>query len=243
MRRLFLTGAASIAAIATIAAVGPAAAWQSARSAAATAYAAIVNRGDGGSHILGNPAARVRLVEYVSYTCPHCAHFAADARASLTARYVTPGAVSVEIRHIVRDPIDLAMAVAANCGAPSRFFSRHDALMSAQDGILARTRGLPPTTISAIDAAPRATRLRMIADNVGVTDWMRTRGFTPAQINQCLADEGLQQRIVALSQSGANAGVDRTPTFAVNGRILPASEAYNWATLAPVLDRAVAAPQ
>jgi len=27
-----------------------------------------------GNHLIGNPAAKVRLVEFISYTCDHCAH-------------------------------------------------------------------------------------------------------------------------------------------------------------------------
>lgn len=202
-------------------------------------FAALVTVGDGGSHILGNPAARVTLVEYVSYTCPHCATFSAQSAAVLRERFVAGGGTKVEVRHIVRDPIDMAMAVAANCGAPARFFSRHEALMAQQGAILGRVQALPPATLQAWTAGPIEGRLRRIADGSGVTAWMQGRGFTAVQINQCLADQGLAQQIFAMTQAGTAAGVTHTPSFAINGRLLPASEASNWPTLAAALTAAV----
>jgi hypothetical protein len=44
-----------------------------------------------GAHVIGNPAAKTRLVEYVSYTCPHCAHFVAEGTAPLKAGWVSRG--------------------------------------------------------------------------------------------------------------------------------------------------------
>ncbi|MEQ1725669.1 MAG: thioredoxin domain-containing protein [Sphingopyxis sp.] len=212
----------------------PATAWQAARSN----FASLVTRGVGGSHILGNPAAPTRLVEYVSYTCPHCAHFTAESAALLRARYIRPGAVSVEIRHIVRDPVDMAMAAAANCGAASRFFSRHEALMAQQSAILARVQALPPATLQAWGGGEATTRLRRVADDSGVSAWMRLRGFTPLQINSCLADVSLQNRLVAMTNAGTAAGVNGTPMFALNDVLLPG--VYSWAALSPPLAAAAA---
>lgn len=207
----------------------PATAWQAARSN----FASLVTRGEHGSHILGNPNAPTKLVEYVSYTCPHCAHFTAESSALMRSRYVAPGTVSVEIRHIVRDPVDMAMAAAANCGAPNRFFSRHEALMAQQSAILARVQALPNATLQAWGQGEPATRLRRVADDSGVTDWMRLRGFTPVQINTCLADVSLQNRLVAMGNAGTAAGVTGTPNFAINGALLP--NVYSWTALSPLL--------
>ncbi|MEQ1688649.1 MAG: thioredoxin domain-containing protein, partial [Sphingopyxis sp.] len=212
----------------------PATAWQAARSN----YASLVTRGENGSHILGNPYAPTKLTEYVSYTCPHCAHFTAETSALMRSRYVAPGTVSVEIRHIVRDPIDMAMAAAANCGAPARFFSRHEALMAQQSAILARVQALPNATLQAWGQGEATTRLRRVADDSGVTDWMRLRGFTPAQVNTCLADVALQNRLIAMGNAGTAAGVTGTPNFAINGALLPG--VYSWAALSGPLAAAVA---
>ena len=231
----------SSAAVATMVLVAGALAVSQAADAlqnAQASFASLVTRGDGGSHILGNPAARLSLVEYVSYTCSHCATFSAQSSADLRARFIAGGGTRVEVRHIVRDPIDMAMAVAANCGAPGRFFSRHEALMAQQTAILGQVQALPPATVQAWTAGPVEGRLRRISDGSGVTAWMQARGFTATQINQCMADQTMQQRIFAMTQAGTAAGVTHTPSFAINGRLLPATEASNWATLAAALTAA-----
>lgn len=230
-----LAGPMVVAGVFALLASAPATAWQVARSN----FTTLVTQGTGGSHILGNPAAPTRLVEYVSYTCPHCAHFTAESSALLRARYIRPGAVSVEIRHIVRDPVDMAMAAAANCGVPARFFSRHEALMAQQSVILARVQALPPATLQAWGGGAANTRLRRVADDSGVSAWMRLRGFTPAQVNTCLADVSLQNRLVAMTNAGTAAGVNGTPMFALNGALLPG--VYSWGALSGPLDAAAAA--
>ena len=48
-----------------------------------------------GAHRIGNPAAKVKLVEYVSYSCPHCAEFTREADDRIKLAYVTPGTVSL----------------------------------------------------------------------------------------------------------------------------------------------------
>ena len=53
-----------------------------------------------GSYLIGNPKARVKLVEYVSYTCPHCAHFTHESDAALGAM-VRSGSTSIELRNQV----------------------------------------------------------------------------------------------------------------------------------------------
>ena len=85
-----------------------------------------------GSHVLGNPAAKAKLTEYVSYTCPHCAHFEIESSTPLKISYVQPGQVSVEIKHLVRDPVDLTVTLLTNCGTPAQFFANHALFMRSQ---------------------------------------------------------------------------------------------------------------
>src|SRR4051812_28846152 len=86
-----------------------------------------------GGHRLGNPAAPTKLVEFVSYTCPHCGHFFKEADGAIKLVYVQPGKVSVEVRHIIRDPVDLTAVVLAECGNPNKFFANHAMFFSRQD--------------------------------------------------------------------------------------------------------------
>jgi len=206
-----------------------------ARAPAPTRQIAI---GEGGSHILGRPNAPVKLVEYGSYTCPHCAHFATEAEDTLINTYVASGRTSFEVRHLVRDPIDLAMAVAVNCGSQARFFIRHKAMFDAQEQILNQVRALPPERLQAWGTYPVNQRIRHVADDSGVTAWMRRMGYTPAQINRCLGDTAMQERLIAMTNAATQAGVTGTPSFAINGSLLP--NVYSWAALRPELDSRVA---
>lgn len=207
--------------------------------AAQAGPAATVTAGDGGGYVLGNPAAPVKLVEYISYTCPHCATFARESGAVLNESYIRRGTVSVEIRHLVRDPVDMAMAVAANCGSPTRFASRHHALMAQQAAILGRVRALPRGKVDAWRQGTPAQRLRRVAGDAGVTGWMRTRGFTPAQIDACFADDAMHDRIVTMTNTAREGGVPGTPSFAINGALL--ANVHGWSALRPRIDAALAA--
>lgn len=208
------------------------------RPAPAPVYTGMVRLGDNGSHIIGNPAARVQLTEYVSYTCIHCANFTDEAAQPLRTAYVARGTLSIEVRHIVRDPVDMTMALATNCGAASRFFSRHDAMMGQHAAIMARVRALPEATLQQWGALPMAQRFRRVADDAGVTAWMQARGFTAAQINSCLADTAKAERLVEQSNQASALGVRGTPSFAINGTLLDAI--YAWSTLRPAIDAALA---
>lgn len=227
----------ALVALSVLAAVAAPAAIAQSRAAASSA--ATITAGSDGSHIIGNPAARVKLVEYVSYTCPHCAHFAAELAGPLRTTYLPAGTVSVEIRHLVRDPVDMAMAVAANCGAPARFVGRHEALMAAQGRFMSAAQATTAQQRQAWSAATPAQRLRHVADDVGVTAWMRERGFTAQQINACMADVALQQRLVRQTNAAIDAGVQGTPSFAINGQLQ--ADVHAWEQLRPLIDARIAA--
>ena len=72
-----------------------------------------VTRGANGAYVLGNPKAKVRLVEYLSYSCSHCAEFTAQSAAPLKTNYISKGNVAIELRNAVRDRFDFASKDAA----------------------------------------------------------------------------------------------------------------------------------
>src|SRR5437870_4258034 len=76
---------------------------------------------EGGVRI-GNPAAPVKLIEYGSITCPHCAAFSADGAAALRARYVRTGRVSWEYRPYLIFPTDPGIFMLLNCLPPAPIF-------------------------------------------------------------------------------------------------------------------------
>ena len=72
---------------------------------------------------MGNPNAPIKLVEYGSLSCPHCAKLANDGMKTLESQYVNSGRVSYEFRsYIIHGTIDVVLTMLARCADPSTFF-------------------------------------------------------------------------------------------------------------------------
>lgn len=183
-----------------------------------------------GVFVTGNPAAPLKLIEYGSYTCPHCAAFAAESKAVLRDRMIRSGKVSLEYRHLVRDPADLAAAVLARCAGPKGFVGASEAIFASQPQWIERVvtwQNQHPE----IATMPEDQRLRAYAAASGLDATMRGRGLTQRQIDACFADKAGVARIVAMT-SDAPADVQYTPFFFLNGQPQPN---MSWATLEPIL--------
>ena len=185
----------------------------------------------GGGHRMGNPAAPVKLIEYVSYTCPHCSHFELESDGQLKMGYVVPGKVSVEVRHIVRDPVDLTVAMLTNCGPPSRFFLNHAAFMRTQATWIAPMAGATTAQLQRWTSGDPAARRRNIASDFKLYPMAAVRGIDRVAADRCLADNALAQRLATMTQEAGNLGVDSTPSFALDGVLLTGT--HDWRALAP----------
>lgn len=186
-----------------------------------------------GTHVLGNPNAPVKLTEYVSYTCPHCSHFEQQAESALRVGFVAPGNVSVEVRSYVRDPIDLAAALLANCGPASGFFQRHSAFLRSQPRWIESFGRAGQTERKRWSQGAFGQRMRLIASDFGFFDIAASRGVDRAAANRCLADEAMARKLTALNEAAEKAGVEGTPSFMINGELLAGT--HEWRTLEPQL--------
>jgi protein-disulfide isomerase len=188
----------------------------------------------GGGHMLGNPAAPVRLTQYVSYTCSHCAQFEMQADAPLKGVYVPSGRVSVEVRHFLRDPIDLTAAMLTNCGAKERFFLNHAAIMRSQKVWLAIVGRATQVQRGRWTSGTLIQRNQAIASDLGFYRIMSTRGYDRPTLDRCLADQALAQRLAEQAEAARKLEIDGTPAFTINGTLLIGT--HEWATLRPQLD-------
>jgi protein-disulfide isomerase len=218
--RLFRSAALAAAALISIGATKPAPHGNWLTTVAETAS---------GGHTLGNPAAEVKLVEYVSYTCSHCAQFQRQADAPLRLAYIQPGKVQVEVRHLVRDPIDMTVAMLANCGAPSRFFANHNMFLQNQDRWIARANSASAAQQSRWTTGSHAARMRAIASDFGFYAMMERRGYQRPELNRCLSDEAMAKRLAAQTAQARELGVQGTPSFLVNGVLLAGT--HDWQAL------------
>lgn len=186
-----------------------------------------------GTRVLGNPDAKVKLTEYVSYTCPHCAHFEEASAGQLKLVFVASGKGSIEVRHILRDPIDMAIALIANCVEPRRFFQIHEAFMRGQDRWEALLQGMNADGQKHWSEGDRGSRMRAIASDLQFYPIAERFGLSRAATDRCLADPALMERLANQTRDAANAGIDSTPSFAVDGTVLAGT--HDWATLGPQL--------
>ncbi|WP_347301965.1 thioredoxin domain-containing protein [Croceibacterium sp. TMG7-5b_MA50] len=187
-----------------------------------------------GGHTIGNPAAPVTLTEYVSYTCPHCAAFTRAAETPLAAGYVTPGRLKVEVRHLLRDPVDLAVALLVNCGPAAKYPQNHAAFMLAQPQWLPRATAASAAQRARWTSGDNGARRRAIAGDVGLYTIAERRGYSRVAADRCLADEAVATRLAAQSEAGWKVpGVTGTPAFALNGTVLAGT--HDWALLEPQL--------
>jgi protein-disulfide isomerase len=186
-----------------------------------------------GTHVVGNPAAKVKLVEYVSYTCPHCANFEQESAAGLQLFFVNSGKGSIEVRNFLRDPADLAVALLTNCVTPRRFFVIHSAFMRQQAQWLGRAQGLSKAQIKRWYEGPQPARMRAIAGDLGLYQIAQAHGLDRTSADRCLANEAMVKRLTDLTVAADKAGVDSTPTFAINGTVLIGT--HEWSTLEPQL--------
>ncbi|GAA0735954.1 DsbA family protein [Sphingomonas japonica] len=179
-----------------------------------------------GAMVVGNPEARVKLVEYLSYTCSHCAHFVRDSAAELKDKMVRTGDVSVEYRPMVRNALDLAAAIGARCAGPQGFVRAQEAVFDNQAALLEKAQGLPEAT------GTPAQKLQTLAQGSGLTAVLAANGVPKARFDQCLADPKALEPVVAMTRD-AQGRIKGTPSFEVNGELL--ADVHDWGNLAPRL--------
>ena len=188
-----------------------------------------------GGIVEGNPNAPIKLVEYASHTCSHCAEFAATGMEPLRAKYVNSGRVSYEIRNQIHDPIDLTFAVLARCAGPEAFHAFAEQGWANLGPMFEKIQA----NSAMLDAAQGATgvaRMDGIAQAAGLYDFFAQRGVSRDQAKACLAKTDTATQIAANSETQSNElGVTGTPWFFINGTSVGTQ---NWQSLEPMLQRA-----
>jgi protein-disulfide isomerase len=148
---------------------------------------------------LGDPDAPVKIVEYMSLTCPHCAAFHNETFEQIVTDYVDTGKVQFIVREFPFDPRATAAIMLARCAPEDQFFPMIEVLMQQQSN-----------WARADDAA------------AALFDISKLAGFTQESFNACLTNQQLVDDVNAVRQKAAEEfGVDSTPTFLINGKRYP----------------------
>lgn len=207
-----------------------------------TAYAAVpakanwlttFTRTSIGSHVVGNPKA-VRVVEYGSYTCSHCAHFEAVDAPLVKQQLVATGKISFEFRNLLRDPVDLTIAMLARCGSPSRFFGNHKYFMATQKSWMANTGNISATTNAFLAKEDFKNYMLGAFTEMKLANVVKARGISVAQARACLSDPAALKQVIGMSDEATmKMNLNSTPTFMVDGKIN--HQVYDLATLKSAL--------
>jgi protein-disulfide isomerase len=185
-----------------------------------------------GGVLMGNPNADVKIVEYGSLTCPHCAEFAEKGAPKLIDTYVKTGRVSYEFRNFLRDGLDMALSLVAHCAGPEKFFPLSDAMFRSQREFFERAQAATPEQQQALQASPSP---QLFADLAGVQQWAAQRGVPSARSSACLANQNLQNPLMQTSSDATTQFPEfsGTPTFILNGEQL--KQTATWDKLEPAI--------
>lgn len=230
--RLWLGAFAAVAALGASSSVADAQARKAA-PAARDWTRTVVMTPEGGFR-MGNPAAAVKLVEYGSLTCPTCARFSNAAKGPL-AGHVRSGRVSFEFRNFVLNGVDAAAALMARCAGPAGFFRVTESFYATQDQWAGKMAGLSQAEQAAINSVPEAQRLGKVADVSGLTQLAAKAGLPPQRAKACLASRPGLERLGQMVEAGGKLGVQHTPTFLINGKVV---HVHDWAELQPLIRKA-----
>jgi len=142
---------------------------------------------------IGRPDAPVRVLEYFSLTCSHCASFHRDTLPQVKQKLVETGAVRFVYRDFPLDRLALAAAVVARSMPAERYEPFVGALLAAQDRWAFNRSADPMEELSKMAALAGMARL---------------------QFDAALRDEALARAIMEGVQAAEREhGVRSTPSF------------------------------
>ena len=193
---------------------------------------------DRGGFLMGNPNAPVKLLEYASITCPHCAEFSEQGGAIVRDRYVRSGQVSWEYRPYMIFPTDPGIFMLLRCLGPQAFFRVSEQLYADQRNWAARLQTIPPEQARQLEGMPPAQQAALLIRATGLDQFFRQRGLPETRMNACLADPNNLQQLGEITRRATEEdNVTGTPTFFINGE--KQQQADRWERLAPLLRNAV----
>jgi protein-disulfide isomerase len=198
----------------------------------------IVSETPEGGFRMGNPDAPVKLVEYGSVSCGHCAEFAEKATDKLKNEYVKSGQVSWEFRPFLLFPTDPGMSALLRCQSPSAAFRLVDQIYAEQDSWMSQFRAIPEADLQRLQQLPPQQQAIEFAKAGKIDQFFRQRGVPQAKINACLADPASLQKLSEINSTAVTQhGISGTPTFLINGNVVPNTSA--WEQLEPAIREAL----
>lgn len=147
--------------------------------------------------VLGAEDAPIEIIEYASYTCPHCANFHTSTFKKIKENYIDTGKVRFIYREVYFDRYGLWASMVARCGGEDRFFAISETLYNDQK----------------VWATGEPSEIAENLRKIGLVD-----GLDKDKLDACLADGEQAQALVAWFQENATRDeITGTPSFIING--------------------------
>lgn len=149
--------------------------------------------------VQGAEDAPITVIEYASFTCPHCARFHSDVYKLLRKNYIDTGKIKFIFREVYFDKYGMWASMIARCSGPDRFFGMTDLILNSQN-----------TWARAGDDLAIVEALRKIG---------RLSGMEDAALDSCLQDGNKLRALVGWYKENAQRdGIQSTPSFLIDGQ-------------------------
>lgn len=169
-------------------------------------------------YVLGKADAPVTMLEFASFTCPHCAAFTNDVLPQLEKAYVDTAKVKIVFRQFPLNGLDLRAGMMARCAPREQYFNITKVLFKQQ-----QSWAIPDQNAA----------LSALAQIGGMA------GLPKDKFDACLADNAVADAIIKLSQEAqADYKVNATPTFIVEGEKIEGEASFD--TFKAIFDRKLA---
>ncbi len=191
-----------------------------------------------GGFRLGNPDAKVKLLEFASLTCPHCKDFAEEAFETIKTKYVASGNVSYEYRNFVLNGPDFAASMLARCQGPDAFFALLQSFYADQKSWVEPFGKMTAADNARLQAMPQDKQIPALAEIGQLDAYVRARGIPRAKFDQCVSDKAQIAQLEALRKQATDTyKLTGTPGFIINNQ--PQPDVYTWKDLEPKLQAAL----
>mgnify|MGYP003952946137 CR=1 FL=1 len=150
--------------------------------------------------VLGKSDAPLKIVEYASFTCPHCATFHLQILPKIKEDYIDKGQVQIEYREVYFDGPGLWAGLLARCKGDEKYFAMIDLIFEKQKDW---ARGNIDDT------------------KAGLLSIGRQAGLTDSESLTCMQDDALAEKMVlSFQENSKRDGVSSTPSFLINGKLV-----------------------
>ncbi|MBI2147178.1 DsbA family protein [Candidatus Woesearchaeota archaeon] len=165
--------------------------------------AAVVDVSADDDPVMGKAKAPVTIIEFSDYQCPFCSRFYTQTLPQLKSEYIDTGKASFVYRDFPLTSIHpeaKPAAIAANCAEKQgKYWEMHDKIFTNQQSL----------------------------SSSNYKAWAGELGLDAGKFESCLNDPAMGAEVDKDLQDGASAGVQGTPAFFINGRLLSGAQPFS----------------